>query len=87
MSQVEQDRQAIFDAKKKGGLATFLTFSRLSGPGWLQGAITLGGGSLGGSLYLGMIAGYDLLWLQPLMRPGVRSPVKIRSVLPLPARA
>jgi hypothetical protein len=67
MSQVEQDRQAIFDAKKKGGLATFLTFSRLSGPGWLQGAITLGGGSLGGSLYLGMIAGYDLLWLQPLM--------------------
>ena len=67
MSQVEQDRQAIFDAKKMGGLATFLTFSRLSGPGWLQGAITLGGGSLGGSLYLGMIAGYDLLWLQPLM--------------------
>lgn len=67
MSQVEQDRQAILDAKQKGGLATFLTFSRLSGPGWLQGAITLGGGSLGGSLYLGMIAGYDLLWLQPLM--------------------
>jgi hypothetical protein len=67
MSQVEQDRQAIFDAKQKGGLATFMTFSRLSGPGWLQGAITLGGGSLGGSLYLGMIAGYDLLWLQPLM--------------------
>ncbi len=67
MSQVEQDRQAILDAKQKGSLATFLTFSRLSGPGWLQGAITLGGGSLGGSLYLGMIAGYDLLWLQPLM--------------------
>jgi Mn2+/Fe2+ NRAMP family transporter len=67
MSQVEHDRQAILDAKQKGGLATFLTFSRLSGPGWLQGAITLGGGSLGGSLYLGMIAGYDLLWLQPLM--------------------
>ena len=67
MSQVEQDRQSIHDAKQKGGAATFLTYSRLSGPGWLQGAITLGGGSLGGSLYLGMIAGYDLLWLQPLM--------------------
>ena len=67
MSQVEQDRQAILDAKQKGMLATLMTYGRLSGPGWLQGAITLGGGSLGGSLYLGMIAGYDLLWLQPLM--------------------
>ena len=67
MSQVEQDRQAILDAKQKGMVATLMTYGRLSGPGWLQGAITLGGGSLGGSLYLGMIAGYDLLWLQPLM--------------------
>ena len=28
------------------------TYPKLSGPGWLQGAITLGGGSLAGSLYL-----------------------------------
>ena len=39
MSQVEQDRQAILDAKQKGPVATFLTYSRLSGPGWLQGAM------------------------------------------------
>ncbi len=38
----------------------------LSGPGWLQGAITLGGGSLSGSLYLGVLAGFGLMWLQPL---------------------
>ena len=43
------------------------TYTKLSGPGWLQGAITLGGGSLAGSLYLGVIGGYQLLWLQPLM--------------------
>ena len=30
-------------------------------------AITLGGGSLAGSLYLGIIGGYELMWLQPLM--------------------
>jgi len=36
----------------------------LSGPGWLQSAITLGGGSLGGALYLGMLAGTGMLWLQ-----------------------
>ena len=43
------------------------TYTKLSGPGWLQGAITLGGGSLAGSLYLGVIGGTQLLWLQPLM--------------------
>ncbi|MED5401335.1 MAG: divalent metal cation transporter [Planctomycetota bacterium] len=67
MSQVEQDRQAILEAKQKGGLATLLAYARLSGPGWLQGAITLGGGSLAGSLYLGVIGGYEMMWLQPLM--------------------
>jgi len=41
-------------------------YARLSGPGWLQGAITLGGGSLAGALYLGVIAGFGLMWLQPL---------------------
>ncbi len=40
-------------------------YSKLSGPGWLQSAITLGGGSLGSSLYLGVIGGIGLLWLQP----------------------
>ena len=38
----------------------------LSGPGWLQSALTLGGGSLASSLYLGVLAGSSLLWLQPL---------------------
>lgn len=33
-------------------------YLRLSGPGWLQSAITLGGGSLAGSLYLGVIGGF-----------------------------
>jgi Mn2+/Fe2+ NRAMP family transporter len=41
-------------------------FVRKSGPGWLQGAITLGGGSLAGAMYLGVIAGYGMMWLQPL---------------------
>ncbi len=40
-------------------------YLRLSGPGWLQSAITLGGGSLGSSLYLGVLGGFSLLWLQP----------------------
>jgi len=39
---------------------------RLSGPGWLQSAITLGGGSLSSSMYLGMLGGFAFLWMQPL---------------------
>ena len=65
-SAVEQDRQVILQAQSKGTVAKLLAYTRLSGPGWLQGAITLGGGSLAGSLYLGVLAGYDLMWLQPL---------------------
>ena len=66
-SKVEADRQAIAAAREKGTGATLKTYTKLSGPGWLQGAITLGGGSLAGSLYLGVIGGYQMLWLQPLM--------------------
>ena len=41
-------------------------YTRLSGPGWIQAAVTLGGGTLVGALYLGVIGGYQFLWLQPL---------------------
>ena len=64
-SKVENDRQAILAAKQKGALATTGTYMRLSGPGWLQSALTLGGGSLASSLFLGVLAGFGLLWLQP----------------------
>jgi len=65
-SGVERDRQLILSSKEKGRGATIWAYTRLSGPGWLQSAITLGGGSLTGSLYLGVLAGFSLLWLQPL---------------------
>jgi Mn2+/Fe2+ NRAMP family transporter len=59
-----EEKQALRAARQKGGLAVFGTYLKFSGPGWLQGAITLGGGSLAGSLYLGVIGGYSFLWLQ-----------------------
>ncbi len=63
---VERERQLILDSKAKGRLATLGAYGRLSGPGWLQSAITLGGGSLAGSLYLGVLGGTTLLWAQPV---------------------
>jgi hypothetical protein len=65
MTQPNQ-QDLLAQAQQQGGLKRLLIYARLSGPGWLQGAITLGGGSLAGALYLGVIAGFGLLWLQPL---------------------
>lgn len=52
--------------QKKGGLAKLRLYTRLAGPGWLQSALMLGGGSLAGSLYLGVLTGVSLIWLQPV---------------------
>ena len=59
-----RDREILHAAHERGAFSTLFAFFRLSGPGWLQSAITLGGGSLGGALYLGMLGGTSMLWLQ-----------------------
>jgi Mn2+/Fe2+ NRAMP family transporter len=63
---IERDREIILTGKSKGLLGTVGAYLRLSGPGWLQSAITLGGGSLSSSMYLGVLVGFAFLWLQPL---------------------
>lgn len=40
-------------------------YAKKSGPGWLQSAMTLGGGSAMSSLFLGVNFGYRMLWIQP----------------------
>jgi Mn2+/Fe2+ NRAMP family transporter len=42
------------------------SYAKQSGPGWIQAAVTLGGGTLVSALYLGVVGGYEFLWLQPL---------------------
>lgn len=66
MSKIEKDRQLLVEARSKGRLATWGAWIRLSGPGWLQSAITIGGGSLSNSLYLGVLVGFAFLWVQPV---------------------
>ena len=60
------DREELARASEAGGWEKYKTFAKLSGPGWLQSAITLGGGSLAGALFLGVIGGYSILWVQLL---------------------
>ena len=65
-TKLEADRKLLADARSRGRIATTGAFFKLSGPGWLQSALTLGGGSLASSLYLGVLAGVSMMWLQPL---------------------
>lgn len=64
-AQIESQRAQILEARKRGKWATIATFAKFSGPGWLQSATTLGGGSLASALYLGVLGGFGFMWLQP----------------------
>lgn len=66
MSDVTQEIQYLQALAKKPALARAPAYLRLSGPGWLQGAMTLGGGSAITSLTIGAVYGYELLWVQPV---------------------
>jgi Mn2+/Fe2+ NRAMP family transporter len=65
VDKIQQDRQLLKEAQAKGIGGRWKTYFRLSGPGWIASANTLGGGSMASSLYLGVLAGFSLLWLQP----------------------
>jgi len=69
MSEPELNEQESSELEALNGqpLGTRLRYyAKRTGPGWLQAAITLGGGSLAGALFLGVMMGYNLMWLQPL---------------------
>jgi hypothetical protein len=66
MSSIEEEKQYLANAEASGFVSRLCAYTKLSGPGWLQSAITLGGGSLASSLFLGVLAGFSLLWLQPV---------------------
>ncbi|MHC4212748.1 MAG: divalent metal cation transporter, partial [Planctomycetota bacterium] len=63
---LQKDHELISRAKSKGRLATIGAYIRLSGPGWMQSGITVGGVSFSSSLYLGVLVGFSFMWLQPL---------------------
>jgi Mn2+/Fe2+ NRAMP family transporter len=63
---IDRESELLEEAQTKGPVGKAAIYTKLSGPGWMQGAITLGGGSLAGALYIGIIAGHQLMWLQPL---------------------
>ena len=60
------ENDPIDSVLQRGPMGRFCGYAKMTGPGWIQAAVTLGGGSLVGALYLGVIGGYQFMWLQPL---------------------
>jgi len=41
-------------------------YAKMSGPGYMQSAMTLGGGTVASCVLMGSMLGYELLWVQPV---------------------
>ena len=63
---IEREKELLRSVQDKGAGKRLGTYAKLCGPGWLQSAITLGGGSLIGALSLGAIGGTNFMWVQPV---------------------
>lgn len=60
------DRAWLADVAKRPWLARKLAYLRRGGPGYLQSALTLGGGTASACLLSGAAFGTQLLWVAPL---------------------
>ena len=63
---VKKEVAELRDLKHKGVWARTKWYFSKSGPGWMQSAMTLGGGSAMASLFSGACVKYQLLWVQPI---------------------
>lgn len=63
---LEQERAWLRAVAERPLLARARAYLGRGGPGYLQSALTLGGGSASASLLAGAAFGYDLLWVAPL---------------------
>jgi manganese transport protein len=64
---LEREKAKLREIDARPGLfRRWRGYWNLTGPGWVQSALTLGAGSAGSSIYAGAVFGYKLLWVQPV---------------------
>ena len=63
---LEKEKQLLTSVQSKGAGTRLKAYWGLTGPGWMQSAMTLGASSSAASLFAGALVGYSLLWVQPL---------------------
>ena len=60
------EKEQLIELAGKPLGARIAGYLKLSGPGYMQSAMTLGGGSIASCVLMGSMLGYQLLWVQPL---------------------
>ena len=65
-AKLQAEEAMLEDLASRPFTTRFRGYLKLTGPGWLQSAMTLGGGSAAASVVAAYGYGYDLLWVQPL---------------------
>ncbi|MBN1349445.1 divalent metal cation transporter [candidate division KSB1 bacterium] len=60
------ERELLLSVREQPFFKRIRIYMKFSGPGFLQSAMTLGGGTAGACLVAGSQFMYDLLWVQPL---------------------
>ncbi len=63
---LEDEKRTLEELNRKPFFRRIAGFSKFTGPGFIQSAITLGAGSAGSCLIAGSTFGYRLIWVQPL---------------------
>lgn len=63
---LERERQTLATLEQQPLVARLRGYFKLTGPAWMQSAMTLGAGSAAASVVAGAFYGYQLLWVQPV---------------------
>lgn len=65
-ARIQRETQDLQNLSTKPLLTRIRGYAKLTGPAWLQSAMTLGAGSAVASVVAGASFGYQLLWVQPI---------------------
>lgn len=63
---LEREQQELLVLDKQPFLTRIRGYFKLTGPAWMQSAMTLGAGSAVASVVMGASFGYQFLWVQPI---------------------
>lgn len=63
---MKREREWLASLENESFVTRNLAFLKQAGPGYLQSAMTLGGGTAAASLFAGAAFGYQLLWVAPV---------------------
>ena len=65
-SALKEEVRVLEDLERRPTLARSWGYAKLIGPGYMQSAMTLGGGTATAALFSGALFGYELLWVAPV---------------------